>query len=179
MVIMRPTSIVVAGAGSSASIRAAGGVEFDTAETLSLNGVFTSEFDDYMIVIRYVGTNNNNSGLVRMRVSGTDNTTASSYTDQYIAASSTSVSASRGSQTSAILFNAGADQRSGASIYFYGPYLAQPTAIRSVTVGGAANAYLIDCAVTHNQSTAYDGFTLFPNNNGTFTGQLTVYGLSQ
>jgi hypothetical protein len=179
MVIMRPTSIVVAGAGSSASVRAAGGVEFASATSLSLNGVFTADYDDYMIVCRSQGSAYASINY-RLRLSGTDNTTASSYVVQNLSAVSTTVGAAR-STDSFSSGGAGAvsdEQRSGQTIYMYGPALAQPTASRVVSVAGESGAALWDYAGTHNQSTAYDGITFLPNASN-FSGLVAVYGLSQ
>jgi hypothetical protein len=63
----------------------------------------------------------------------------------------------------------------------YGPYLAQPTAYRSVTIenGGSPGVVgILDYAGTHSLSTSYDGIQLIPA-SGTITGQLTVFGLAQ
>lgn len=175
MILMRPTSIVVAGVGATASIGVNGSVTFTSATSLSLNGVFTSAYDNYMVVMRS-NTSTTSNYQVRLRVSGTDNSTASSYTYQYIQASSTTVVAGR-TTTNFGYINAGANtQRDGTTVYFYGPNLAQPTAFRSVTMYDANSAVIFDMANTHNQSTAYDGFTLFTD-IGTATGLISVYGL--
>jgi hypothetical protein len=178
MVIMRPTSIVVAGGGTeTASIRAAGGVEFANATSLSLNGVFTSGYDDYMIVIRYVGSTSS-AATLRLRASGSDNSTASSYVRQILAADNTTITALRFTDNYGGGPETNATARSGATIYMYGPELLQPTAWRFTSVVGASSAKLTDVATTHNQSTSYDGLS-FICASGTFTGLVTVYGLAQ
>jgi hypothetical protein len=142
--------------------------------------VFTSEFDDYIIVIRSLGTAYTGINY-RLRASGSDNSTANSYVVQQLSAVSTTVSAARLAASTLALGGAGAissSQRGGATIYVYGPALAQPTAVRTVSITGEAGADLWDYASTHNQSTAYDGITLYPD-SGTFTGLVTVYGLAQ
>ena len=175
MVIMRPTSVVVAGAGSSASVRAAGGVEFASATSLSLNGVFTSDFDDYMIVVRCNADADRNIQY-RLRLSGADSSTG--YTRQFFDANGSSVNGARQtSQTIGILGSAGSN-RSGFTGYLYGPALAQPTATRSVTIWDSSGARIADEACTHSVSTAYDGITLI-SSAGSITGLVTVYGLAQ
>ncbi len=175
MVLMTPTSIASTGTGNSSSIGENGSVTFSSCATLSLNGVFTSSYDNYMMVMRS-NTSTTSNYQVRLRVGGTDNSTASSYTYQYIQASSTTVVAGR-TTTNFGYINAGANtRRDGTTVYFYGPNLAQPTAFRSVTMYDANSAVIFDMANTHNQSTAYDGFTLFTD-IGTATGLVTVYGL--
>jgi hypothetical protein len=179
MVIMRPTSVVVAGAGSSASVRAAGGVEFATATSLSLNGVFTADYDDYMVVtqLRSNGAAANING--RLRSAGTD-ASATNYTAQILAANGSSVSTSRNtSQTSATLGTTDdLTERCGNVFHIYGPNLAQPTAFRSIGMRTLSGAWVQDIALTHSLSTAYDGITLIPS-SGSLTGQLTVFGLAQ
>ena len=176
--LITPTSVDKTGASSTATINAGGSVTFGLCETLSLNGVFSSAYDNYIIDIRHVGSTNGVGLRIRLRASGTDNTTANSYVFQYVDANSTTVSGARTTTTYATINGVDDSQRGGTSLYLYGPNLAQPTAGRSVTVDGFSNAYLIDAAFTHNQSTAYDGCTLFPS-SGTFSGLVKVYGLVQ
>jgi len=64
----------------------------------------------------------------------------------------------------------------GSTISFYGPYLVQPTAVRSVIVDDTSGAAITDVAGTHNQSVSYDGFNIFPASNN-MTGLISVYGL--
>jgi hypothetical protein len=68
LVIMTPTSI--AHAGTSASINADGGVDFTAVTSLSLNGVFTSAHDNYLIVIRYVAASGDPRTRLRLRTAG-------------------------------------------------------------------------------------------------------------
>jgi hypothetical protein len=177
LVTMTPTSITHA--GTSASINADGGVDFTAVTSLSLNGVFTSSNDNYLLVISHSG---NTSGAVsiraRMRASGTD-ATGTNYTVQNVEAGGSTVSGARDtSQTSAKIGATNDTLRSGDTVHIYGPYLAQATATRSVNVSGNANAYLLDFASTHSLSTSYDGITIFPN-SGTLTGNIVVFGYEE
>ena len=180
LIVMQPTSIVVAGAGSSASINADGGVDFDAVTELSLNGVFTASHDNYLVVVRFTSSGATSVDM-RLRAAGTDNSTASSYVAQYIQANGTTVSGAR--QTSNIrldVLTPLATQRCGANMHFYGPYLAQPTAMRVVTVLDRSSAEIVDQAHTHNQSTAYDGFTIFRDTSPqTLTGNIVVFGYEE
>ena len=178
LVVMTPTSIASTGTGNSSSIGANGKVTFSSCATLSLNGVFTSSYDNYVMVFRAVGTALE-AVNARLRVSGTDNATASSYVSQYLFANGTSVTADRyPAGTSMYIFPVSATQRSGNVAYFFGPNLTQPTAIRSVTGYGEDGARIFDTGSTHNQSVAYDGITLILASS-TMTGAVTVYGFNQ
>jgi hypothetical protein len=177
LVVMTPTSIVSTGTGNSSSINSDGSVTFASCATLSLNGVFTSSYDNYIIALR-----GDVGGFValeaRLRASGTDNSTANSYVRQGLYASGTSVTASRTTTTFTRLGNVDSTQKYGITTYLFGPYLAQPTAIRSVGSLDLSSAYIEDYASTHNQSTAYDGITIYPSAS-TFEGLVTVFGFNQ
>ena len=178
LVTMTPTSIVVAGAGSSASINADGGVDFTSATSLSLNGVFTSAYENYLII---VGGGTIATGAetlsIRLRANGTD-ATGTNYTSQELFAGSTSVSGGRGtSMDTGNVAGWWTPLRSAFTVHMYGPFLAQPTAWRSVSVTTDGNATIRDHATTHSLSTSYDGFTLrCPN---AITGNIAVFGYEE
>lgn len=175
MVLMRPTSIVVAGVGATASIGVNGSVTFTSATSLSLNGVFTSAYDNYMIVCRSSSTADLNADI-RLRESGTDNSTANSYVRQELYVDTTTVSGARVTNNLARFFAISSTQRNGHTGYVFGPFLAQPTAGRSISCFALNSASIADEAFTHNQSTSYDGFSLIAS-AGSFTGLISVYGL--
>lgn len=174
--LITPTSIASTGTGNSSSINTNGSVTFSTCATLSLNGVFSADYDNYMIVMR--GTASANVYLeARMRVGGVDEASASNYyTYQMIYADSTTVAGSRLSQNEGRLANIFNTQRWGFITNIYGPYLAQPTAYRTVTALDYLSAYIEDYAGTHSLSTSYDGLT-FLSSSGSFTGLVGVYGM--
>lgn len=176
MVLITPTSIASTGTGNSSSIGANGSVTFSSCATLSLNGVFSATYDNYMISYRSLTSTSANHAF-RMRVGGVDESSASNYyTYQYLQASSTTISASRTTTTFAVVNAGTGTQRDGTTIYIYGPFLAQPTAGRSITEYDASSASIFDNAFTHSLSTSYDGFSLYPS-TGSFTGLVSVYGL--
>lgn len=174
--MITPTSIAYS--GGYATTNTLGQITFSTVTTLSLNGVFTSTYDNYMIVWRNLGSSPVN-GNARMRASGTDNSTASSYVSQQVFVSGTSSTAARTTSTfwSPIthLDNGVLD---GRTIFLFGPFLAQPTAFFTTTFDGGASGSLYYHAGTHNQSVSYDGITLYPN-SGSMTGTVGVYGCNQ
>lgn len=173
MVLLKPTSI--AHAGTSASIGANGQVTFTAVTSLSLNGVFSATYDNYVVSLRHNGSADTGIAL-RMRASGTD-ATGNNYTFQLLSADGTAVSASRTSSTNlGVIGIVSIAQRGGDVSYVYGPFLAQPTAVRTVSARSVIDAAIYDYATTHSLSTSYDGFTAFPA-SGNMTGALQVYGL--
>lgn len=172
--LIKPTSIDYS--GTSATLGTNGQVTFSGVTSLSLNGVFSADFDNYVVSVR--GTSSTNTNLFyRLRASGSD-ADGSNYTVQELVAESTAVSAARyTSQTRANNFLFGPSLQNGNGLYFYGPFLAQPTASRVVSVGESGGARIIEYAVTHSLSTSYDGFTFLTTSAVTVTGALQVYGL--
>lgn len=171
MVLLEPTSIAYT--GTSASIGANGSVEFTACTSLSLNGVFTADYDNYNVIFTSPDTGGGMS--LRYRSSGTDQTT-STYTHQNISANSTTLSLSRVTTSSVQFTNIYATSLTiGVSAFIYGPYLAQPTAQRSTTIFALGNATIWDRASTESSSISFDGFTL--SSGLSCTGLVSVYGL--
>lgn len=172
MVLLKPTSI--ANSGGSASVGTNGQVTFSAVTSISLNGVFSATYDNYVIAISWKPSINEGF-LLRLRASGTDNTTASSYVSQGLYASSTSISASRMTNTYWFSTYSQTSLPAANILNIYGPFLAQPTAIRGVSAATVSSASMEDYAGTHNQSTSYDGITIY--SPAALTGKLTVYGI--
>lgn len=174
MVLLTPTSIAYT--GTSASIGANGSVGFSACLEVQLNGIFTADYDNYMMVIR--GTSSANDYLDGRLCSSGIAATASNYVYQNIYADSTTVAGSRsGAVAVARLGNCSNIQRWGITAYIFGPHLAQPTAIRSTTALDYASAYIEDFVSTHSLSNSYDGFTLRSRQTQNHSGLVSVYGL--
>lgn len=175
LTLVKPASISYT--GTSATVGANGKITFTAVTALSINGIFSSQFDDYLFVIGHVNVGTSAAGVIlRMRSAGVDDT-GSNYTQQGLMISGTSYGGSRSTTTFGIAAMSSNVHRSGDHLYVYGPYLAQPTATRTVNVRGEDNARLDDYACTHSLSTSYDGCTM--GIGVPWTGALTIYGLSQ
>lgn len=180
LVVMTPTSVDKTGTGSTATINANGSVSFSSCETWSLNNVFSTAYDNYMITMRFVGTADSRNLLARLRANQVD-ASGANYTRQVLYASSTSVAAARTTSTTYLYFTIGdSEMRSGLVGYIFGPRLAQPTAVRTVTSSGNGNAQTWDEALTHSLGTAYDGISFITDQAGTtYSGLVTVFGFNQ
>jgi hypothetical protein len=174
LILLTPTSIAYT--GTSATISGNGSVLFTACSLLSLNGVFTADYDNYIVVCRQ-SASANSAILCRLRLSGADNSSPSSYVSQILFADSSSVSGIRYSESYGYIGARGNIQRAGFVATIYGPSLAQPTAWRSTLSDDYNTASVGDDAATHNVSTAYDGFTFFLNSPVTMTGRIAVYGM--
>ena len=175
--ICKPTSITYS--GTSASNSGQGSIEFSSVNELILNGVFTSLYDNYMIVCR-LQHSSASSITSRLALGGVTNSTSSSYSFQSLQANGTTVSASRTTPVSNVRWDisySSGTQRAGFTMYVYGPSIAQPTAFRSVTISDTSDGEIIDYAGTHNQSVQYDGIRFYFGGVTGGTGLISVYGL--
>jgi hypothetical protein len=175
MVLLTPTSIAYT--GTSATVGANGSVDFTAVSSLSLNGVFTGDFDNYMIVMRNTGNAVDNV-VIRLRTGGGD-ATGTDYVDQGLYANGGSVTGFRQTRSYGYINANYNTQGLGTTVHVFGPYLSQPTAWRSVTEIDVSSAGIYDQAVTHSLSVSYDGFTVLYEGSpsSTFTGLVSVYGL--
>lgn len=151
------------------------------ATTLNVNNCFSSSYENYRIIatggVTSVATGGNVT--MRMRASGTDNTTASAYNYYGLETGSTYAPISS-AETSFFVgfggFNTANSRWGSLCIDVLNPFGAQWTTIQAVglgvTSGGAERGTLI--AGSHRVATSYDGFTLFYPQSITLT--VRVYG---
>jgi len=170
MQLMNPTS--VAGTGVT---NTNGNIAFSASSTISVNGCFTSSFDNYLIMSYFDSSVVDASLNIRLRASGTDNS-GTSYAYQSLNLNNTSISGSRTTTTSFYIGNVTSSGPSNARINFLRPALAQHTGYISEGMQPyLGNAWSYYNMGNHQVTTAYDGFTIFPS-TGTVTGNLRVYG---
>jgi hypothetical protein len=149
-----------------------------TATSLeNFNDVFSSTYDNYRILIRIIASTSTNT-QIRLRVGGVDNSTANSYVTQNLLANSTTVSASRNTDTSGQLMGVETNLLTLGLIDISQPFLASPTGWYTLNMLPISNASLRNWAGTHNQTISYDGFTIFPA-SGNITGQISIYGYAK
>ena len=177
MVLLTPTSIAYT--GTSATIGANGSVEFTAVSSLSLNGVFSADYDNYMISVWHEDSASEALNA-RLRSSGSD-ASATNYVWQNLRSDGyPTVDAVRlSTQSEYRIGSTFSNLRSGLVCCIYGPFLAQPTAFRSQGVeadSSVDNVRIYDTAGTHSLSTSYDGLSLICV-SGNFTGLFSVYGL--
>jgi hypothetical protein len=180
LVVMTPSSVDKTGASSTATVNSDGSVTFSLCETLSLNDVFTSEYDNYMVTLRHSPTTSTAWVQGRFRANKTDNSTNPSYVTQTLRADGTNLSGTtRNASNAGYFYPSSENETSGSVIYFFGPYLTQQTAWRQISANGYVGASIFDTAGTHNQSVSYDGFTFLRGGTVLITGLLTVFGFNQ
>jgi hypothetical protein len=172
-----PTSVTVTGVGSSGTVGTNGTVTFGTAASVSLNGCFSVDFRNYLVVCDMTYSTTGVNGQMRMRASGSDNSSANSYVREQLYATSTTVGASRTTSNEwASVFSGSSGLTAGWVAVFLRPFLADSTGLHTNVIDTQSAAQVDVCVGTHNQTVSYDGFSFYPN-SGTISGTVTVYGL--
>jgi hypothetical protein len=179
LILVKPSSVV------GGTDNGKGTVSFSASTGVSLNDVFSSTYDNYLISTTISSVSTDGYLQLRLRVAGSDNTGGTSYST---AGDTITPGAARGP------FGDGATsffylcELDGASNgYFYkvdinmsNPFLAQPTTattqwsdrnLSTVHRGGYSG-------LLHNVSTSYTGISLLAS-NGNMSGKVSVYGYNQ
>lgn len=148
---------------------------FSAVSSVSLNNVFSATYENYRILATMTA-----SGACdfyfRLRVGGSDNSTASSYIDERLQADGTTVSCFRQTENLATIAGLNSTYRNSFSLDIFRPAVAEVTNYQSQNYYSTNNASIRLYAGVHNQSTAYDGLTFFASGGNTFTGKLKIYG---
>ena len=153
---------------------------FTAVTSVTVDGVFSSTYTNYLVLGRYTTTTTN--GLLRMRVGGVA-ATGADYNLQGLEANSTGVNAFRdASQTSFLAFNSTTgDFKSSYQLNFFSPFKTEPTNIQlevDQNLAAYTAPFLRSYRGNHNAATSYDGFQ-FAVASGTMTGNYAVYGYAK
>lgn len=176
--IITPTSIANSGGSASAS---GGAVSFTSVTSISLNGVFTSTYQNYRIQLLISSISTPNIVNMRMRASGTDYAGGGYYYNGIWFSSSSantySTTRSSGAATQAYVMDlanppggaTSAIELSNPQVADYARYTGAYSGFGNPDMYGGTQAGLI--AVT----TQFDGVS-FIANTGNITGFIRVYG---
>jgi hypothetical protein len=139
--------------------------------------VFSSTYANYLIQFNMSGSTTNTDVAMRLRVSGTDNS-STNYTRSGIFQSSTSVTGQR--LTGQTLWDGIAEVATGvqsaSQLIIYNPFSAEYTSAlqqNAAVVNGNITMSLRTYGIS--VTTSYTGFTIIAG-SGTITGTLSVYG---
>lgn len=166
-----PTSIANSGGTSSLS---GGAVNFTTVNSVSLNGVFTSTYDAFRVILNVSSASTGNNVALRLRAAGTD-ASGANYAQYALSVDISAVTANSGSGlTSVTICSTSATNGAIANLELNRPALAVHTGIFTTTSNWSAPAFGSGL-VLHQVNTAYDGFSLIAS-TGTVTGTVRVYG---
>jgi hypothetical protein len=172
LIPVAPTSI--ANTGGSASTTSFT-TTFTTVSSISLNGVFTSSYDNYRVLVKFTAASASAIYNMRMRASGADNT-AASYNRQNILGQAASASASKAtSQTTWLMGQNNSSTTYNFQIYdFYGPQRTEITTSMALIGELDAGDYIAKAqTLIHASTTAFDGLSMYPD-SGTISGRIVV-----
>ncbi len=147
---------------------------FSGVSTLSLNGVFSSTYLNYLVVCRLTVSTAGDLQF-RLRVAGSDNATANSYIHERILADGATLTAERTTENVMRIAGLNTAFPNAYEQNIYAPFLAETTQSFSNNFYSTNNGSTRIYSAVHNQSTSYDGFSVFPT-GGTITGKISVYG---
>ena len=174
LVVQTPTTINVSG---TATIEANGSVSFSAITLLRLNGVFTADYDNYMITWSGTSSGNTNLGL-RFSKAGSDDASGT-YWRRYVTASGTSTYVYDGTYSQMYLFGSGGTWVNGQTAYIFRPYVNATSAVISQGVYDGGATYYADLNGLHLVVDQFDGFSIAPGAGTNVTGSITVFGFNQ
>jgi hypothetical protein len=176
LAIVTPTST----ANSGGSLTVVGGfITFTAVNSVSLNGVFSSTYDNYRVMTRLTASSGNPTLTMRLRLSGTD-ASATDYVKQDV--SGFGGTAGAGASTGQTAWNLGDSATASASRWMQaldviGPNMALNTL--ATANGGFVNSggttFTTQASYNHSLTTQYDGLSLI-SSTGTISGYIRVYG---
>jgi hypothetical protein len=152
---------------------------FSAAATITADNIFTSNYTNYRIIIRFQGTTGSDF-LMQFRAATVDTATGYNY-QSFTSTSTTNTGAQASSQTSFPIASNSTGVASLITLELNGPQLAAPTFVQSLNTRHAS-AYTGPNIATffgnQSASTQFDGIK-FTGSSGTFTGSYTIYGYSK
>ena len=147
---------------------------FSAVSSLSVNGCFTSTYQNYRILISAVSSTSVSASM-RLRAAGTDDTGSNYKHGRYYVGAATSLTAGsvNNSTTTSwpILVMNDSSIVTGSSIDLFSPQKTTQSAAHVQMGGNFLDLY----GLSHTQTTAYDGFTIILN-QGNITGTIRIYG---
>jgi len=167
-----PTSVAV-GSGSG-SVDANGAVTFSGASSISLNGCFTSAYQNYRIVINAKHASTADITF-RIRASGVDLSSASAYIEgRYYSGVTTSITPGSNNNTFATSWtlNQMTTVAGHVTMDIANPQTTEVTTATTITTGGYYQ--ILGQSLATSNTTSYDGFTILSGNSA--TGTVRVYG---
>jgi len=177
LVLIKPSTVV------NGTDNGKGTVSFSAA-TPSLNNVFSSTYENYSILINLT-TNSANDGNIyfRLRANGSDTTTTYYWARRGWTMVSGAGTDGNGDNVSGFTVMTQDSVTAGYShiqLNVFSPFLGQKTKVSWVgsATTDAANVYSQFGGGVLDNTLSYDGFSLV-NQNGTSTGNISVYGYNK
>lgn len=170
--IVTPTSVTLN--GGSATIGTNGSVLFSGTSAVGINGVFSSEYKNYLVVGYVTATAASIDLRARLMAGGVVNSdTMTNQAAIYYSSVETTI------QNNYSYFSAteiGASFPSGFVMNVYQPYLSAPTPFSTTTASAYDGLAVWDVSACHPTGTSFDGINLYVS-AGAISGRFSIYGL--
>jgi hypothetical protein len=170
-----PTSVAV-GSGSG-SVDSNGTVTFSGASSVSLNGCFSSTYDNYKIVASIKGSTNLFVNF-RYRTTSDDSSANYYWQRQGYTAGGATTNGNGAAQTSGSITPTTTEEYGDFDLTLYNPFLSKLTIFSGTSYGLAqdySNNANYHVGSIMNTTTSYTGLTLI-SSTGTITGTVRIYG---
>lgn len=156
-----------------------GTTTFTTASTVNVNNVFTSTYQNYKVIYTATGSGGDAAVLMRMRVSGADNTTSNYTMQRFSAYGGTAAPERTNSPTQWVGGNVNSTTLNATEMTIFRPQETASTAVHlhNVMGAGGGDITLFQSYQAFAATTSFDGFSIYPG-SGTMSGTLRVYGLA-
>lgn len=169
LVLIKPTSVV------NGTDNGKGTVTIGGAASVSLNDVFNSTYDNYLIRA-YLTFSSNNSPILRFRVAGADNST-SNYNHQNWGAELTTTYTSRASSATSIpIIGSTVAGTHYMETTFFNPFASLNTGYNH-SINLPSPTALYNNYGQFAATTSFTGFSVIAS-TGTITGKISVYGFN-
>ena len=156
---------------------------FSAASSVSVDSVFSAEYDNYRVILNLASASLTCQLRVRWSASGTPDTSSNYWIaeHQVSGAGGHTIPVSGTSASSAHIghYIATSSGPVDVSLNVYRPFSATWTrhdGTGSVGIGGISDFCMIQTGSLHKVTTGYDGFQLLNLESATITGSLSVYG---
>lgn len=177
LVLVSPTSIANSGGSASAS---GGAVSFTGVSSVSLNGVFTSAYSAYRILVRITTATSDGLLVYRLRSSGTDNSinyySGLGGSDQNGSYANSTISGTNISYAYIAALDSGTNYATG-SIDLESPQLATKTGANIVSTWFTSGSVFCGSGGgnVHDNNGQFDGISIIAT-AGNITGTIRIYG---
>jgi hypothetical protein len=172
MVLVTPTSVAGTGVTLSGAV-----VTLSATGSASVNGCFTSTYANYYLVFSAIaGSASGSLFALRLRASGTDDSSSNyAYGQNYALYSGSGGAAGATAGTSFANFMSKTNAKKGGVVTtLTSPQLAETTGYFMQSIRYDASDTQ---AGAHNVNSAFDGFTILTTNTTTISGTIRIYGL--
>jgi hypothetical protein len=176
LTLLTPTSI--AATGGSGSISTNGVVSFTSASAISLNGVFSSTYENYRVLFKgSLATGSQNLNL-RLRVGGSNNTTSNHFYYGVTGGGITVTSFGSSSQSEILLGTTSTVDPDFFVLDFMNPQLSSRATVLVGNYVYSGNGTIRNLYAAQSQLISFDGFSIYPASS-TISGTISVYGYNQ